>query len=154
RTMNTIAHTRTSNLDAKHGATAFKAARQAAGQVARSAQRLDSVDLLRGLLMVIMLSDHTRDVVHRDAITLDPLAVATPPPLLYFTRWITHLCAPGFAFLAGASAGFQRQRGASIPVLSRFLWTRGLSLVAIELTLIRLLGSFNLDVNYLANLQV
>lgn len=104
--------------------------------------------------MVIMLIDHTRDYVHRDGMTIDPLALATTTPLLYFTRWITHLCAPGFALLAGASAGFQRQRGSSIPALSRFLFTRGVSLAFIELAVIRFLGSFNVDPNYLANLQV
>lgn len=125
-----------------------------AAGMARSAQRLDSVDLFRGLIMVIMLIDHTRDYVHRDGLTVDPLNLATTTPLLYFTRWITHFCAPAFALLAGASAGFQRRRGAPVPELSRFLWTRGLSLVLIELTVIRLLGSFNVDPNYLANLQV
>ena len=128
--------------------------RDKAAGVAQSVRRLDAVDLFRGVIMVIMLIDHTRDYVHRDGLAVDPLALATTTPLLYFTRWITHLCAPGFAFLAGASAGFQRQRGASIPTLSRFLWTRGLSLVVMELTIIRLLGSFNVDPKYLANLQV
>ena len=130
------------------------AVRQKAAGVAQAVQRLDSVDLLRGLLMVVMLIDHTRDYVHRDGLSGDPLALATTTPLLYFTRWITHFCAPGFAFLAGASAGFQRQRGATIPSLSRFLWTRGFSLAVMELTIIRLLGSFNVDPRYLANLQV
>jgi uncharacterized membrane protein len=127
---------------------------RAATNATQAAQRLDSVDLFRGLIMVIMLIDHTRDYVHRDGLTVDPLALATTTPLLYFTRWITHLCAPGFAFLAGASAGFQRQRGAPIPKLSRFLWTRGLVLVVMELTVVRLVGSWNVDPNYLANLQV
>ena len=145
----------TQTLDASHSDAALRAARRPAVAGAASAfQRIDSIDLFRGLIMVIMLIDHTRDYVHRDGMTIDPLALATTTPLLYFTRWITHLCAPGFAFLAGASAGIQRQRGASVPKLSRFLWTRGLSLVVIELTLIRLLGSFNIDPNYLANLQV
>lgn len=123
-------------------------------RVVRSAQRLDSVDLVRGIIMVIMLIDHTRDYVHRDGLSMDPLNLATTTPLLYFTRWITHLCAPAFALLAGASAGFQRHRGTPVPALSRFLWTRGLSLMLMELTVIRLLGSFNVDPKYLANLQV
>lgn len=122
--------------------------------VVQAARRLDSVDLFRGLIMVIMLIDHTRDYVHRDGLSVDPLNLATTTPLLYFTRWITHLCAPAFALLAGASAGFQRRRGTAVPVLSRFLWTRGLSLMLMELTVIRLLGSFNVDPRYLANLQV
>jgi uncharacterized membrane protein len=127
---------------------------QAAAGAKQAAQRLDSVDLFRGLIMVIMLIDHTRDYVHRDGLSIDPLALATTTPLLYFTRWITHFCAPGFAFLAGTSAGFQRQRGASVAKLSRFLWTRGLVLVLMELTVVRLVGSWNADPHYLANLQV
>lgn len=153
--MQSITHVPTTTLDPRSAAAAPRATLpHTATDVARPAHRLDSIDLLRGLLMVIMLIDHTRDFVHRDAMTIDPLALATTTPLLYFTRWITHLCAPGFAFLAGASAGLQRQRGTSIPTLSRFLWTRGLSLVVIELAVIRFIGSFNVDPNYLANLQV
>ena len=134
---------------------AMSATRRLTGAgVAQAVQRLDSVDLLRGLIMVIMLIDHTRDYVHRDGMTVDPLGLATTTPLLYFTRWITHLCAPGFVLLAGASAGFQRHRGTSVPTLSRFLLTRGLSLIVMELTIIRVLSSFNVDSDYLANLQV
>ena len=130
------------------------AVHETTASVVRAAQRLDSVDLFRGLIMVIMLIDHTRDYVHRDGLSVDPLNLATTAPFLYFTRWITHFCAPAFALLAGASAGFQRHRGTSVPALSRFLWTRGLSLVLMELTIIRLLGSFNVDPRYLANFQV
>jgi uncharacterized membrane protein len=134
--------------------TSRAAVRQAAAGVVVAAQRLDSVDLFRGLIMVIMLLDHTRDYVHHAGLYSDPLDLATTTPLLYFTRWITHLCAPGFALLAGTSAGFQRRRGTSVPALSRFLWTRGASLILMELTIVRLLGSFNVDPKYLANLQV
>src|SRR5262245_51690216 len=67
------------------------------------AQRLDSVDLYRGIIMIIMLLDHVRDCVHREGMSGDPLNVATTTPLLYFTRWVTHLCAPAFVLLAGAS---------------------------------------------------
>ena len=104
--------------------------------------------------MIIMLLDHTRDWVHREGLTGDPLNLATTTPLLYVTRWITHLCAPGFVLLAGASAGFQRQRGTSIRELSRFLWTRGLFLVFMELTVVRLVVFFNAKLVLLANLQV
>jgi len=149
--MDTIAGAPTATLDPSRAAAAV---RQTAAGIAQAIQRLDSVDLYRGLIMVIMLIDHTRDCVHRDGLTVDPLALATTTPLLYFTRWITHLCAPGFALLAGASAGFQRHRGTPLPALSRFLWTRGASLVVMELTIIRALSSFNVDSKYLANLQV
>jgi uncharacterized membrane protein len=151
--MDSITAPRTSTL--RPSASKLSATvRQTTTGVAQAVQRLDSVDLFRGLIMVIMLIDHTRDYVHRDGLTVDPLALATTTPILYFTRWITHLCAPGFALLAGASAGFQRHRGTSVPTLSRFLWTRGLSLIVMELTVIRVLGSFNVDPSYLANLQV
>src|SRR5262245_57023288 len=75
-------------------------------RVAHSVQRLESVDLYRGLLMVIMLLDHTRYFVHFDGATAlhDPLDVSTTTWQFYLTRWITHLCAPGFVLLAGASA--------------------------------------------------
>ena len=125
-------------------------------ELGKSVQRLDSVDLLRGVLMVIMLIDHTRDFVHFDGAAglHDPLDVTTTTWFFYLTRWITHLCAPGFVLLAGASAGFQRQRGTSISALSKFLWTRGLALIFIELVLVRLLASFNVDPHFFGNLQV
>lgn len=128
--------------------------RSAATGAAQSVQRLESIDLVRGLIMVIMLIDHVREWVYRDGMSVDPLALATTTPILYFTRWITHLCAPGFVLLAGVSAGFQRQRGTTVPALSRFLWTRGLTLIFIEVVPIRLIVQTNLAPNFLANLQV
>src|SRR5689334_23452945 len=134
-----------------------------AGRVHRDVSRLDqsvrrlaSIDLYRGILMVLMLIDHTRDFVHADGLAglHDPLDVNTTTWSLYLTRWITHLCAPGFVLLAGVSAGFQLQRGTSIPKLSQFLWTRGLALIFIELVIVRLLTSYNLDLRFFGNLQV
>jgi uncharacterized membrane protein len=104
--------------------------------------------------MIIMLLDHVRDYVHREGMSGDPLNLATTTPMLYFTRWVTHLCAPAFVLLAGASAGFQRQRGTPIPKLSRFLWTRGLFLIFMELTVVRTLMYFDVNPVFLANLQV
>jgi len=134
--------------------TLTTAVRRTAARVARLPQRLESVDLYRGLIMIIMLLDHTRDYVHREGLAGDPLNLATTSVFLYFTRWITHLCAPGFVLLAGASAGFQRQRGTPIPQLSRFLWTRGLFLIFMELTVVRLVVYFDANLVFLANLQV
>lgn len=124
--------------------------------LARSVQRLESIDLYRGILMVLMLIDHTRDLVHFDGLSglHDPLDVHTTTLSYYLTRWITHLCAPGFVLLAGASAGFQRQRGTSAPALSKFLWTRGLALILIELLVVRLVTSWNFDLGFFGNLQV
>ncbi|HEY1021055.1 MAG TPA: hypothetical protein VGE06_02025, partial [Flavisolibacter sp.] len=56
----------------------------------RTAYRIDSIDFLRGLVMVIMALDHTRDFIHQEAMTGDPLNFATTSPLLFLTRWITH----------------------------------------------------------------
>ena len=92
-------------------------------------KRIDSVDAVRGALMVFMLLDHTRDFTHAGAFFNDPLDPATSTPILYLTRWITHLCAPGFVFLAGMGAGLQLLRGTPVPDLARFLWTRGFLLL-------------------------
>lgn len=117
--------------------------------------RVDSVDLLRGLIMVIMMLDHTRDFVHRDALAFDAANVARTFPALFFTRWITHFCAPLFVFLAGTSVCFQEMRGKSKAQLSTFLVTRGLWLVAIELVVLRPLLFFNFHYSeMLAVLQV
>lgn len=99
------------------------------------AVRIDSLDLLRGLVMIIMALDHVRDLVHKEAITGDPLDFATTTPLLFFTRWITHFCAPVFVFLAGTSGYLQSLRK-SKGELSAFLIKRGLWLVLLELTLV------------------
>ena len=106
-------------------------------------KRVDSVDLLRGLIMVIMMLDHTRDFVHRDAFLFDPSDIAKTYPLLFFTRWITHFCAPLFVFLAGTAAFFQLERGKSKGELSRFLVSRGIWLVVLELAVLRPLIFFN-----------
>ena len=107
--------------------------------------RINSVDLLRGLVMVIMLIDHTRDFVHHEAFLFDPADITKTYPALFFTRWITHFCAPVFVLLAGTGTYFQLARGKSRRDLSRFLITRGLWLILLEFTVIRLLVFWNLD---------
>jgi uncharacterized membrane protein len=102
--------------------------------VQRPARRLESVDLLRGLLMILMALDHTRDFF--SSANVDPTDPLTSWPALFFTRWITHLCAPGFIALAGTSVYLQRQRGKTRPQLTRFLITRGCWLIFLELTVI------------------
>jgi uncharacterized membrane protein len=155
--MDTLAQPTAATIDPPRATVGFaESVRLRAASVGQSVQRLESVDLYRGILMVIMLIDHTRAFVHFDGAAgrYDPLDVNTTTWVFYLTRWITHLCAPGFVLLAGASAGFQRQRGTSIPALSRFLWTRGVALILIELVLVRLFTSFNLDLHFVGNLQV
>jgi len=118
---------------------------QAAGTPAGAAgARLTSIDLMRGLVIVFMVLDHVRDFLHVDALRFDPLDPAHTSALLYATRWITHLCAPTFVFLAGTSAWLQRARGKTAAELSRFLLTRGVWLVLLELTVIGFGWSFSL----------
>ena len=107
--------------------------------------RIDSIDLLRGLVMIIMALDHTRDFFHKDSWTDDPMNLATTTPILYFTRWITHLCAPIFVFLAGSGAYFQSLRK-NKKQLSVFLLKRGLWLIFIELVVMDL--AFSFDIHY------
>src|SRR3954462_11603836 len=118
-------------------------------------RRIDSVDLLRGVIMVIMMLDHTRDFVHRDAFVFDPTDVTKTYPILFFTRWITHYCAPIFVFLAGTGSYFQKMRGKPVSELSTLLLTRGLWFIALELFFFRFLLFFNADVTtMLSMLQV
>lgn len=98
--------------------------------------RIAEIDILRGLVVVLMALDHVRDFFHLGAFAIDPLNPEQTTPLLYATRWITHLCAPTFVFLAGVSAFLQRANGKATPNLAMFLLTRGLWLIALELTLI------------------
>jgi len=96
--------------------------------------RVVSVDVLRGLVMVIMALDHTRDFLSYPGFPPEDMAHTNGP--LFFTRLVTHFCAPVFAFLAGTGAFLATSRGKSLPQLSRFFLTRGLWLVILELTVI------------------
>ena len=117
-------------------------------------RRIDAIDLLRGLVMVIMMLDHTRDFVHNAVFQFDATDPARTNVALFFTRWITHFCAPVFVFLAGTGSYLQLARGKSKADLSRFLVTRGLWLIFLELTLVRLAVTFSLDYRFLGFLQV
>jgi uncharacterized membrane protein len=120
-----------------------------ASVIAPARERLDSVDLLRGIVMVLMALDHTRDFFHAGAIHgLNPLDLETTTIPLFLTRWITHFCAPTFIFLAGAGAFLSGTRGKSKRDLSWFLLTRGAWLIVLELTFIRWAGwTFNFDLH-------
>jgi uncharacterized membrane protein len=116
--------------------------------------RLGSIDLLRGIVMIVMVLDHTRDFVHVNGLIGDPTNLATTTPMLFMTRWVTHYCAPIFVFLAGVGAYLQYSRGMSTRDLSRFLFTRGLWLIVLEATVIRITTWFNVDYSFLITLQV
>lgn len=106
--------------------------------------RLNSIDLLRGLVMILMALDHTRDFFGPSG--MNPRDVADPA--LFLTRWITHFCAPVFILLAGVSAYLYGARGRSTAEISRFLFTRGFWLMLLEFTVVRLGWTFGTDLDF------
>src|SRR2546426_10861093 len=101
-----------------------------------SGARIESLDIIRGAVMLLMAIDHVR--------VYSGLPAGGPTPGIFFTRWITHFCAPSFVFFAGTGA-FLWGRTRTAPELSRYLVTRGAWLVLLELTVIRLAWTFNFD---------
>jgi uncharacterized membrane protein len=105
--------------------------------------RIDSIDVVRGLIMIVMALDHTRDFF--GVITISPTDIARASAPLFLTRWITHICAPVFFLLTGAGASLARGRRTNAQ-LARLLVTRGLWLLVLELTVVRCIGfQFNFD---------
>jgi uncharacterized membrane protein len=98
------------------------------------AHRLDAIDMLRGLVIAIMVLDHARDYFHYYALRLDPTDPVNSWPALFATRWVTHLCAVTFVFLAGVSIYFQKANGKTD--LPSFLIKRGAWLILLEVTVI------------------
>ncbi len=109
-------------------------------------KRIESIDIIRGLAMVLMALDHTRDYFHIGANLDNPLNLETTTPLLFFTRWITHFCAPVFVFLSGTSIYLQSLRK-SKKELGMFLIKRGLWLILIEWTIVAFAWTFNPNFN-------
>src|SRR5690348_217793 len=99
-----------------------------------SMSRVASVDLIRGAVMILMAIDHVR--------VYSGLPAGGPTPGIFFTRWITHFCAPAFVFLAGTSAALYGRRHQD---LARFLVVRGVWLIFLELTVLRVAWTFNFD---------
>src|SRR5689334_25447411 len=100
-----------------------------------SPTRIQSIDFLRGIIMVLMAIDHVR--------VYSGLPAGGADPGIFFTRWITHFCAPGFVFLAGTSAFLYGQKIRDKGKLAIFLLSRGALLIVLEMTIIRFLWSFN-----------
>ena len=108
-----------------------------------SKPRIESIDLLKGLAMIVMALDHVRDYFHYDSFVFDPSDPLQSNLHIFFTRFITHFCAPSFAFLAGTSAYMVGKRK-SKKELSVFLFKRGLWLVFIEMTIVNFAWFFDI----------
>ena len=106
-------------------------------------QRITSIDLLRGIIMIFMALDHIRDYFHYPAFFYDPLALDKTSAAIFLTRWITHYCAPIFMLLTGTSAFLVGERKGT-KALSGFLCKRGLFLILMELTIINFAWNFNI----------
>ncbi|WP_242203641.1 DUF1624 domain-containing protein [Aestuariivivens insulae] len=110
--------------------------------------RITSIDILRGLVMVLMALDHVRDYFHYDAAIHDPTDLETTTPFLFFTRFITHFCAPVFVFLAGTSA-FLYGSNKTKPRLFKFLFTRGVWLIILEIVLNTFIWTFDFTYSFI-----
>lgn len=101
-----------------------------------SMKRIYSIDFTRGVVMIIMALDHVRDMMHVNSTSQIPTNLSTTTPVLFFTRWITYLCAPTFVFLAGTSAYISFKNKNDITKSRKFLLKRGLWLILLEFTLV------------------
>jgi uncharacterized membrane protein len=99
-------------------------------------KRFTSIDFTRGLVMVIMALDHVREFIHKTSMTQDPTNLETTTAILFLTRWVTHLCAPAFVFLAGISAFVSIRRKNNLRESRKFLLTRGIWLLVLEFAVI------------------
>jgi uncharacterized membrane protein len=107
---------------------------------ATTGERIAAIDVVRGVVMLLMAIDHVR--------VYSGLPAGGPTPGIFLTRWVTHFVAPAFIFLAGTSAFLHGRKLGSTSALSRFLLTRGLWLVLLELTLLRVAWTFNFDFSH------
>lgn len=112
------------------------------GPINATRSRVEAVDVVRGIIMILMALDHTRDYFGNAAAS--PTNLATTSTALFLTRWVTHFCAPTFFLLTGTGAYLSRRRRTTSG-LSRFLITRGLWLIFLELTVVRFFWQFNVD---------
>jgi len=110
--------------------------------------RVASVDVLRGLVMIRMALDHVRMYFGYGTWYSDPTNLATTTPLLFFTRWITHFCAPVFFFLAGTSAFLYSMKKTEVKALAWFLFPRGLWLIFVELVIVNFAWTFDITYSF------
>ena len=106
-------------------------------------QRIASIDLLRGLVIILMALDHVRMYFGEGTWYAEPTNLVTTTPLLFFTRWITHFCAPVFVFLAGTSAYLSRTKKSGTKQIALSLFTRGLWLIFVELVIVNFAWTFD-----------
>jgi uncharacterized membrane protein len=106
--------------------------------------RIESVDALRGAVMIVMAVDHVREFIGQP-VAFHGVDVSQLDAALFLTRWITHYCAPVFVFLAGTAAYFQTTRGRAKSEVAKFLWRRGLWLAFLEVTVIRFFWTLNFN---------
>jgi uncharacterized membrane protein len=111
-------------------------------------RRIESIDFLRGLVMILMALDHTRMYFALGTWYADPTDLATTTPLLFLTRWITHFCAPVFVFLAGTSAFLYAIKRKDIKATAWFLLTRGLWLIFVELVIVNFAWTFDITYSF------
>ncbi len=114
-----------------------------------SNNRIASIDLLRGIVMLLMALDHVRMYFGYGAWYAEPTNLATTTPLLFFTRWITHFCAPVFVFLAGTSAFMVGMKKQNIKELARYLFTRGVWLICVELVIVNFAWTFDITYSFI-----
>ena len=107
--------------------------------------RLEHLDWLRGAVIILMALDHTRDFFSHDVMGFEPTDLTKTSVAIFLSRWVTHFCAPVFAFLAGTSAYLSLGRGKSRGELAKFLITRGLWLVFLDLVWMKFVWTFNFN---------
>jgi uncharacterized membrane protein len=112
-------------------------------------KRINSIDITRGLVMVIMALDHVRDFMHTTSMSQSPTNLETTTTLLFMTRWITHLCAPTFVFLSGVSAYISFKRKNNLSESRSFLLKRGIWLVLLEFTFVNFALWFDIHFRFM-----